>query len=89
MGSVETFTFVCLAANQVATVVDIQALPETAYRARAFFLLRQHAGVETVEVWRAETIVARIDRDGVRPRTVAQVGASALVFDEDPGDPGR
>jgi hypothetical protein len=69
MATVDTFTFVCLAANQVATHVDLQALPDEAHRAHAFSLLREHASAQTVEIWRDDAIVAVIDREGTWPRS--------------------
>lgn len=61
-----TFTFVCLAAKQVATHVDVQTLAEGDHRRHALQLLREHASVETVEVWRDEAVWEVLDRDGVR-----------------------
>lgn len=61
-----TYTFLCLAQNQVATVVDVQALEAGAIRAHAFNLLREHASAACVEIWRDEVLVEAIARDGVR-----------------------
>jgi hypothetical protein len=66
MESLVTFTFVCLADNQVATLVDVQAMSEEAFRAHALNLLREHASTATVEVWKDETVLATIARDGLR-----------------------
>ncbi|WP_163233915.1 hypothetical protein [Caulobacter rhizosphaerae] len=63
----ETYTFVCLAQNQIATAVDVQPLAPDAFRGHALSLLREHASAATVEVWRDETVIAVVDRGGVRP----------------------
>lgn len=62
------YTFVCLAANQVAGMVDIQDLPSDGYRQHALFLLREHASATTVEVWRDDGVLEVIDRTGGRIR---------------------
>lgn len=61
-----SYTFVCLAENQVATLVDVQALGEEAFRGHALGLLRDHASAATVEVWRDDAVVALVDRGGLR-----------------------
>jgi hypothetical protein len=63
----ETYTFICLAQNQVATVVDVQVLASDGVRGHAMALLREHASAASVEVWCKEAVVAVIDRDGLRP----------------------
>lgn len=60
----KTYTFVCLATNQVATAVDIQDLAEDAYRRHALSLLRDHASAQAVEVWRDEVVIDLIERAG-------------------------
>lgn len=67
MDALVTYTFVCLAENQVATAVDVAALDVGAVRAHALSLLREHASAAAVEVWQDEGVVALIARDGVRP----------------------
>lgn len=62
-----TYTFVCLGENQVAVTVDVQALAGDTYRAHALQLLRDHAGVASIEIWGDEVIVDALARDGVRP----------------------
>ncbi|WP_184717336.1 hypothetical protein [Caulobacter sp.] len=62
----DTYTFVCLADNQVATAVDVQALAPDAYVAHAWSLLREHASAVSVEVWRDEAVIVVIERDGAR-----------------------
>ncbi len=62
----DTYTFVCLADNQVATAVDVQVLAPQAYVAHAWGLLREHASAASVEVWRDEAVLAVIGRDGAR-----------------------
>ncbi|PVM77528.1 hypothetical protein [Caulobacter radicis] len=61
-----TFTFVCLAKNQVASFVDVQALPQGAERSHALQLLRDHVSAATVEVWRDEKVCEVVARDGIR-----------------------
>ncbi len=72
-----TFTFVCLAKNQVASMVDIQALAPEGYRQHALGLLREHASAETVEIWRDEGVWEIVARDGVRAIKPAEVSPSA------------
>ncbi len=60
------FTFVCLAANQVAVHRELATLPPDHCRQRAFQLLRDHAAAATVEIWRDEAVWEVIARDGVR-----------------------
>jgi hypothetical protein len=60
----KTYTFVCLAANQVATAVDIQDLDEGAHRRHALSLLRDHASAQAVEVWRDEAVIDLVERAG-------------------------
>lgn len=60
----KTYTFVCLAGNQVATAVDIQDLAEDSYRRHALSLLRDHASAETIEVWRDEAVIDLVERAG-------------------------
>jgi len=62
----ESFTFVCLADNQVATYVDVQELAPAAVRQYAIQLLREHASGTTIEVWRDEVVWEVVGRDGVR-----------------------
>ncbi|PXA74345.1 hypothetical protein DMC25_25475 [Caulobacter sp. D4A] len=69
----KTYTFVCLAANQVATAVDIQDLDEGAYRRHALSLLRDHGSAQAVEVWRDEAVIDLVERAG------AVLGAPAAV----------
>ncbi|PIB96244.1 hypothetical protein CSW60_17065 [Caulobacter sp. X] len=64
--AMDTYTFVCLADNQVATAVDVQALSPDAYVAHAWGLLREHASAVSVEVWRDDAVLAVIERDGAR-----------------------
>jgi hypothetical protein len=71
MESPTTYTFVCLAENQVATAVDIAELGADAFRAHAINLLREHASAATVEVWQGEAVITVISRDGVRPLPAA------------------
>lgn len=66
MATLTSFTFVCLAANQVATHVDVQDLEEVGVRPHARQLLRDHASANAVEVWRDERVWEVIGRDGVR-----------------------
>ena len=60
------FTFVCLMKNEVSTAVDVQVLPTEAYRAHARSLLTEHASAATVEVWRDNEAIDRIERGDVR-----------------------
>jgi hypothetical protein len=64
--TLSTYTFLCLAQNQVATVVDVQALEADSIRAHAFILLREHASAASVEIWKDEALIDTIARDGVR-----------------------
>lgn len=61
-----TYTFVCLAQNQVATSVDIQTLSDQAYRQHALSLLREHASAMSIEVRRHEGVIDVVDRAGGR-----------------------
>jgi len=56
------YTFVCLAQNQVAGMVDIQDLPGDSYRPHALGLLREHASAAAVEVWQDDEVLETIDR---------------------------
>jgi len=73
----QSFTFVCLADNQVATHVDVQALAPGAVRGHAIQLLREHASAATIEVWRDDKVWEVVGRDGVR----------AIAADRDQVDP--
>lgn len=57
------FTFVCLKINEVSTAIDVQELPEGAYRAHARDLLAEHASADAVEIWRDNGAIDRIERD--------------------------
>lgn len=61
-----SFTFVCLAENQVATHVDVQELEPSGVRQHALQLLREHASAATIEVWRDDAVWEVLGRDGVR-----------------------
>jgi hypothetical protein len=78
----QSFTFVCLAAKQVATAIDIQVLPQGAQRQHAWNLLREHLSADSVEIWQGEVLVDTIDRDGAWPRPAASETAA-------PSDLGR
>jgi len=62
-----TYTFVCLAGNQVAVTVDRLAADTDAYRAHVHQLFRDHAAVAAIEVWDAADLVESLSRDGIRP----------------------
>lgn len=64
----DTFTFVCLTAKQVATAIDVQVLPDGEYRRHALQLMHEHASAIAVEVWSGEVVIATIDRNGPWPR---------------------
>jgi len=66
--AMDTYTFVCLTRNQVATVVDVQALASDACVAHAWSLLREHASAASVEVWRDDAVLVVVERDGARMR---------------------
>ncbi|SFI55862.1 hypothetical protein [Caulobacter sp. UNC279MFTsu5.1] len=66
MVPLQSFTFVCLADNQVATYVDVQELAPAAVRQHAIQLLREHASAATIEVWRDDVVWEVVGRDGVR-----------------------
>ena len=57
------FTFVCLKKNEASTAVDVQMLPESAYRDHARHLLAEHASADAIEVWRDKEAIDRIERD--------------------------
>lgn len=67
MATIETFSFICLAENEVATHVDIQALSKDGLRSHALGLLREHASAARIEVWQDDSLVLNLPRDGVRP----------------------
>jgi hypothetical protein len=67
MASTATYTFVCLADNEVATHLDIQTLAADDVRAHALGLLRAHASAARIEVWLSDDLVLTLPRDGVRP----------------------
>ncbi|CAN7482639.1 hypothetical protein [Caulobacter sp. LjRoot300] len=67
MAPTQSFTFLCLADNEVATHVDIQALDADGLRAHALGLLREHASAARIEVWQNDDLVLTLPRDGVRP----------------------
>jgi len=67
MAPTESFTFICLADNEVATHVDIQEMGADGLRAHALSLLREHASAARIEVWRNDDLVLTLPRDGVRP----------------------
>jgi len=62
-----TYTFFCVGQNQVATIVDVQALAADGVRRHALGLLREHSSVASVEVWQDEGVIALVERDGMRP----------------------
>jgi hypothetical protein len=70
-----TYTFVCLAENQVAVTVDARALDD--YRAHGWQLFRDHAGVASIEVWCGDVVVETLTRDGVRPWPLRDAAAPA------------
>ncbi len=78
-----SFTFVCLAGNQVATHVDVQELAPAAVRQHAIQLLRERADAATIEVWRDDKVWEVVGRDGVRAIGVAR-DPNALDRDDRP-----
>jgi len=76
----ETLTFVCLAANQVASFVDVASLRPGRHRAHAQQLFRGHASAETIEIWRDDQVWEIVRRDGIRA-----IGATSLPGEEGAG----
>lgn len=72
------YTFICLAKNQVAGLIDIQELTDSGYRHHALTLLREHASTAAVEVWRDDEVVDVIDRSGAGIGSVANSAAKSL-----------
>lgn len=73
--ALSTFTFVCLAADGVATSVDIQPLARDAIRSHAFRLLVEHASAVSIEIWRDDVLVDLVVR-GAGPHGVTSAGAT-------------
>jgi len=62
----ETLTFVCLAANQVASFVDVASLRPGRHLDHAQQLFREHASAETIEIWRDDKVWEVVGREGIR-----------------------
>ncbi|HWW28166.1 MAG TPA: hypothetical protein VNZ85_19945 [Caulobacter sp.] len=60
------YTFVCLTRNQVASLVDVQDLPDEACRHHALGLLREHTSTGLVEIWREDSVIEVVDRHDAR-----------------------
>lgn len=76
----ETLTFVCLAANQVASFVDVALVRAGQHRAHAQQLFRDHASAETIEVWRDDKVWEVLGREGIRAVSAAGApGARGLA----------
>lgn len=87
----DTLTFVCLAANQVASFVDVASVRPGQHRAHAQQLLREHASAATIEIWRDDRVWEVVGREGIRAIDAASLpsdeGASASTANRpSPGD---
>jgi hypothetical protein len=59
-----TFTFICFGHDGSSRLVDIQALADSGISAYAHKLLGEHASAASVEVWRGDQWLGRLDRGG-------------------------
>lgn len=58
----QTYTFMCLNKNGVASALDIVALPDGDHFAHAQTLLGSHDSARAIEVWSETGLVAVIER---------------------------
>lgn len=58
----QTFTFICFGSDGASGLVDLQALAEAQIEIHARRLLADHASAGSVEIWRGDQWLGRMDR---------------------------